>query len=181
MRRRRALVVILGALVPFAGGCATLSLAETIESLLRQIVELLQARRYDEALVKVAEVIRRDPAQWKAYLYGAQAYIGQERWADAGRMLVDGLSRATDPAARTQLMQALLEGGRQALARGEYRGAATLLAEYVRRDPRNVGALLDLGKAYWNAGDRGQALDAFRHVLELAPGNAEARRFLLGQ
>jgi len=68
-----------------------------------------------------------------------------------------------------------------AASRGEYRGAAGLLGEYVRQNPRDVSALLDPPKAHWSAGDRSPALDAFRRVLELAPGNAEARRFLLGQ
>jgi Flp pilus assembly protein TadD len=256
MRPRQALAVVLVLAVALTAGCATMSLMESIESLLRQIKEMIDARRYDEALTKVTEVIRRDPAQWKAYLYGAQAYIGkadwgraltsarkalelapretealttlgealfgagtdalqrrayrdaaghfveyvklrpadvrgyldagraylgQDRWAEAGRMLVDGLGRASDPASRSQLTQALLEGGRRALAKGEHRGAATLLGEYVRQDPRNVSALVDLGKAYWGAGERAPALDAFRQVLELAPGNPEARRFLLGQ
>jgi len=256
MRARRALAAVLVLIVALTAGCATMSLMESIESLLRQIRELIDARRYDEALTKVADVLRREPTQWKAYLYGAQAYIGkadwgqalasarkalelapretealttlgeslygagtdalqrrayrdaaghfveyvklrpadvrgylnagrahlgQERWAEAGRMLVDGLGRASDPAARSQLAQSLIEGGRQALAKGEHRGAATLLGEYVRQDPRNVSALVDLGKAYWGAGERGQALDAFRQVLELAPGNPEARRFLFNQ
>lgn len=256
MQRRRVLATVLTVVLVFTAGCATMSMLDTIESLLKQIKELLDAKRYDDALTKITEVIRRDPAQWKAYLYGAQAYIGkadwgqalgnarkafelapretevvtafgdsllgaggdafQRRaygdaaglfveyirlvpsdprgylgagraylgsgsWTDAGRVLVEGLGRTSDASSRTQFMQALLEGGRQALSRGEHAGAATLLGEYVRQDPRDVSALVDLGKAYWGAGERGPALDAFRRVLELAPGNPEARRFLLGQ
>ena len=71
--------------------------------------------------------------------------------------------------------------GRQALSRGEYRGASGLLREYVRQDPTSVSAYLDLGKAYWGSGERAEAFGAFRRVLELAPQNAEARRFLFGQ
>jgi cytochrome c-type biogenesis protein CcmH/NrfG len=96
-------------------------------------------------------------------------------------MLVDGLSRASDSATRGQLVQDLLDGGRQALSRGEYQGAAGLLREYVRQEPGDVSALLDLGKAYWNSNERIEALGAFRRVLELAPQNEEARRFLLGR
>ena len=69
----------------------------------------------------------------------------------------------------------------QALAKGDYRGAIGLLGQYVRGDQGNVSAWLDLGKAYWSAGDRADALTAFRRVLELAPTNEEARRFLLGR
>jgi len=245
------LVVTLG-----LAGCATVSLIDTIETLLRQAKELLDGKRWDEALAKLTEVIRRDPTQWKAYLYGAQAYIGkldwgqaltsarkafelsprdgevlttlgqslwgagvdalQRRsfteaaghfveyiklrptdvqgylnagrayigsgsWGDGARVLVDGLAHASDGATRSQLTQALVDGGRQALSRNDYRGAASMLREYVRLAPTDVSAYLDLGKAYWNAGDRGEALSAFRRVLELQPQNEEARRFLLGR
>jgi len=167
--------------VALSVGCATVGLVETIESLLKQIKELLTAQKWDAALTKVAEVIRREPTEGRAYLYGAQAYIGKADWSDAGRMLVDGLTRASDPAARAQLVQGLLDGGRQALSRGEYQGAAGLLREYVRQQPSDVSALLDLGKAYWNSDERTEARGAFRRVLELAPQNEEARRFLFGR
>jgi len=253
---RRILALVLLVVMALGTGCATLSLVETIEQLLAQIVALLNGQKWDEALTKIAEVIRRDPLQWKAYLYGAQAYIGkadwgqalanahkafqmapregevlttlgtslwgagtealQRRafgdaighfveyvklrptdyrgylnagraylgagsWGDALRMLTDGLGRTTDSATRTQFGQALLDGGRQALSRSDYRGAMGLLREGVRLEPTNVSALLDLGKAYWNGGERTEALGAFRRVLELAPQNEEARNFLLGR
>lgn len=253
---RRMLAAVLIGVVALTAGCATMSLVETIESLLKQVKELLDARKYDEALTKLTEVIRRDPAQWKAYLYGAQAYIGKSdwgqsltnarkaielapretevittlgqslwgagvdalqrgsfrdaaghfveyiklrptdaqgylnagraylgtgSWGDALSVLADGLGRASDTATRAQLGQTLLEGGRQALSRGEYRGAVGLLSQYVRVDQTSVSAWLDLGKAYWSAGERSDALTAFRRVLELAPANEEARRFLLGR
>jgi tetratricopeptide (TPR) repeat protein len=254
MRRRAALGLLLVAAL--GGGCATVSMLQSIESLLEQARELLAARRFDDALAKLDEVIRRDPKQWKAYLYAAQAhvgkldwtaalsnirkarelapsdgevlttlgqsllgagraalqrgafgeavthlaeyvrlrpadaagyleagraYLGTRNWGDAARMLVDGLGRASDPAARRDFARTLLDGGRQALALGEHRGTIALLREYVRLEPDDVAAYLELGKAYWNSGDRGDALGAFRRVLELAPQNEEARRFLLGR
>ena len=82
--RRTPLVAILLLVVAVLGvGCATMSRMETIESLLAQAKELLDAKRYDEALAKLTEVIRRDPLQWKAYLYSAQAYIGKVDWSSA--------------------------------------------------------------------------------------------------
>ena len=179
MRWRAAVAMLL--VITFTAGCATMSLIDTIESLLRQALELLNAKKYDEALVKLTEVIRRDPTQWKAYLYGAQAYLGKADFRQALTMLTDGIGHATDPQARAQLTQTLLDGGRQALARADYRAAVGMLAQYVRQDPTSVSGYLDLGRAYWAAGDRSDALGAFRRVLELAPGNEEARRFLLGR
>ncbi len=255
-RWRKAIAGAILLVVALSVGCATMGLVETIESLLKQIKELLTAQKWDAALTKVAEVIRREPTEWRAYLFGAQAYIGKAdwgqaltqarkavelapresetlttlaqslfgagtdalqrsafgeavshfveyiklqptnaqgylnagrayvglgNWTDAGRVLVDGVSRASDSATRGQLVQGLLDGGRQALSRGEYQGAAGLLREYVRQEPGDVSALLNLGKAYWSSNDRTEALAAFRRVLELAPQNEEARRFLLGR
>jgi tetratricopeptide (TPR) repeat protein len=256
VRRTPLLAILLLVVVVLGAGCATVSLMESIEALLEQAKALLDAKKFDEALTKLAEIIRRDPAQWKAYLYGAQAYIGKldwssalsnirkarelapadgtvlttlgeslfgagrdalqrgaftdavghfveyvklrpadasgylnagraylgsRNWSDAGRVLVDGLGRAGDPAARKEFTSTLLDGGRQALNLGEARGAVTLLREYVRVEPADVAAYVNLGKAYVGTGDNFEALSAFRKVLELAPQNEEARRFLLGR
>jgi Tfp pilus assembly protein PilF len=255
-RPGKAIALVILLVTALSVGCATIGVVETIAQLLAKIQELLAANKWDEALKNVAEVVRRDPTQWRAYLYGAQAYMGkadwsqalvngrkafdmapregevlttlgqalfgagtdalQRRafgdaaahfveytklrptdaqgylnagraylglgsWSDAGRVLVEGLGHAGDPGTRAQLVQGLLDGGRQALSRGDYRGASGLLREYVRQDPTNVSAYLDLGKAYWSSGDRTEAFGAFRRVLELAPQNEEARRFLFGQ
>jgi cytochrome c-type biogenesis protein CcmH/NrfG len=40
---------------------------------------------------------------------------------------------------------------------------------------------VDLGKAYWQSGQVGDALGAFQRVLELDPGNASALQFLRGR
>ncbi len=256
MRQKPLLAILMLVVVVLGAACATVSLMESIESLLAQAKALLDARKFDEALTKLAEIIRRDPAQWKAYLYGAQAYIGKldwssalssirkahelapadgsvlatlgeslfgagrdalqrgaftdavghfveyvklrpadasgylnagraylgsKNWGEAGRMLVDGLGRAGDATARKEFASTLLEGGRQALNLGEARGAVTLLKEYVKVEPADVAAYVNLGKAYVATGDNFEALSAFRKVLEMAPQNEEARRFLLGR
>jgi tetratricopeptide (TPR) repeat protein len=254
MRRRAAILMLVVA--GLSVGCATVSLLESVESLIQQAKALLDARRFDEALAKLTEALRRDPTQWKAYLYTAQAYIGKldwtaaltnirkarelapsdgavlttlgeslfgagrealrqgtfavavghfveyvklrptdgagylnagraylgaRNWGDAVHVLSDGLGRASDPAARQEFARTLLDGGRQALSLGEARGAIGLLREYVRQEPADVAALVNLGKAYVGAGEHIEALGAFRRVLELAPQNEEARRFLLGR
>ncbi len=256
MKRAPIAAVVLLLVAVLSVGCATMSLLDTVESLIEQAKVLLDAKRYDEALTKLIEAIRRDPTAWKAYLYSAQAYIGKLDWASAitnarqawnlapadatvvttlgdslwgggraalqrgsfgdaaalfveyiklrpadaagylnagraylgsrdwsaaVRVLSDGLGRAADPRARQEFAHTLLDGGQQALTLGDARGAIALLREYVRLEPRDVTAYVNLGKAHLSAGDSGEAFSVFRRVLELAPQNEEARRLLLGR
>lgn len=236
-------------------GCATLGLADTPESLMREGTELYQAKRYDEALAKFEQVIQKDPTYWQAYVSVARCYIAKGNWLsaisngrkafqlapsgeevapvfaealfgggaaalrqgqfsdaighfveyirlkpsdpqgylnvgraylgtgayrDALASFLNGLGQTGSAGFREELIQGLFDGGVQALSRGDARAAIGFLEEYVRADPANPTALLDLGKAYWQAGERSQALGAFGRVLELSPGHEEALRFLRG-
>jgi tetratricopeptide (TPR) repeat protein len=256
MRRSPLTAALLLLAVVLAVGCTTLGVLESIESLLAQARALLDAGRYDEALTRLIEVIRRDPAQWRAYLYSAQAYIGKldwvpaitnarrafalapaeaavvttlgeslwgggraalqrgafgdaaallveyiklrpgdaggyleagraylggRDWSAAARVLGEGVGRATDPTTRQAFARTLLEGGQQALALGDARGAIGLLREGVRLEPRDVAGYIALGKAYLSAGETSEAFSSLRRALELAPQNEEARRLLLGR
>lgn len=247
----RALVCALISLLVFAG-CAEL-VADSIDALIKQGIELFTARRYDEAISKFLEVVRRDPKAWTAYLYMARSYVAKGSWSDAiasgrkalelapsssdvipalaeallgagvdalgrrqfseaighlgeyiklrpsdaqgylqlGRAflstgaygdalktIVQGLGEASEASTRAQLVRSLLDGGGQALVAGNAQAAVGLLQEYVRHDPANFSAYLNLGKAYWQNGSVGNALSAFHRVLELNPNNAEALQFL---
>jgi tetratricopeptide (TPR) repeat protein len=251
----RSSIACILAVVGLTAGCATLGFMESIDSLLRQGRELYEAKRYDEALAKFQEVIKREPSSWSAYLYSARAhiakaawspaiesgrkaydlapagqdvvpvlaealagggrdalsrgqyaeaisrlgeyvrlrpadargyldlgraYLGSGRYSDALGTVVRGLGQPGEATVRQGLTATLLDGGRQALAQGDLASGIGFLKEYVQRDPGQVSAYLDLGKAYWQSGQQGEALGAFRRALELQPGNQEALRFLLG-
>lgn len=253
MLPRRLLVAVMAVLL--LAGCASL-VADSIESLLKQGIELFTQRKYDDAIAKFQEVIRRDPKSWNAYLYMARSYIGKTSWtdaiasgrkalelapdrndvipvlaeallgagtdalnrrqfteaanhlveyvklkpadyqgylqlgraylgnaayADALRALVQGLGQTTDSGARQQLVQGLLDGGRQALSSGNAGAAVTMLQEYVRHDSGNVSAYVELGKAYWQNGNLTGAMSAFQRVLQLNPNDPEAQQFLRGR
>ena len=153
--RRTPLVAILLLVVAVLGvGCATMSRMETIESLLAQAKELLDAKRYDEALAKLTEVIRRDPLQWKAYLYSAQAYIGKVDWSSAIASARKALDLApADTSVLATLGESLWGGGRAALERGAFKDAAGLFVDYIRLRPGEAQGYLSAGRAYLGSRD----------------------------
>ena len=176
----RALSVILVALVMLTG-CAQL-MADSVEALLRQAIDLYTARRYDEAISKLLEVVRRDPTSWNAYLYLARSYVAKSSWADAltsGRKALELAPSSGDVI--PVLAEALLGAGADALTRRQFSEAITHFGEYVKLRPTDVQGYLQLGKAYWQNGNLGSALDAYRRVLQLNPNNAEALQFLGGR
>ena len=153
--RRTPLVAILLLVVAVLGvGCATMSRMETIESLLAQAKELLDAKRYDEALAKLTEVIRRDPLQWKAYLYSAQAYIGKVDWSSAIASARKALDLApADTSVLATLGESLWGGGRAALERGAFKDAAGLFVDYIRLRPGEAQGYLSAARAYLGSRD----------------------------
>lgn len=150
------------------------------EALLGGGVAALRQGQFSDALGHLVEYIRLKPTDPQGYLNLGRAYLGTGNYGDALSAFVRGLSQAGDGGVRQELIQGLLDGGTQAFSRGDARGAIGLLGEYVRHDPGNLSAYLNLGKAYWQAGERSQALGAFGRVLELSPGHDEALQFLRG-
>jgi tetratricopeptide (TPR) repeat protein len=152
--RTRLVAVLLLVVAVLSVGCATMSLMETIESLLAQAKALLDAKRYDEALAKLAEVIRRDPVQWRAYLYSAQAYIGKLDWSSAITSARKALELSpADTSVLATLGEALWGGGRAALERGAFKDAAGLFVDYIKLRPTEAQGYLNAGRAYLGSRD----------------------------
>ena len=142
-RSRATSLVALLLVVTFAG-CATLGMMESIDSLLAQGKELFQSGKYAEALAKFQAVISRDPKQWEAYLFTARTYIAQKSWGPA----IDNARKALGLAPGQGdvvpvLGQALLEGGRDSLTRGQYAEAASRLKDYLGLSPTDARAYVD--------------------------------------
>lgn len=176
---RRSVLVVLSAIV--LAGCAQL-MADSVEALLKQAIDLFTARRYDEAISKLLEVVRRDPKSWNAYLYLARSYVAKSSWADALTSGRKALELAPSSAEVVPVLaEALLGAGTDALGRRQFTEAIGHFAEYVKLRPTDVQGYLQLGKAYWQNGNVGSALDSFRQVLQLNPNNAEAQEFLRGR
>lgn len=179
-RRARSVIVILVSTLLIAG-CAQL-MASSVEALLKQAIELFTAGKYDAAISKLVEVVRRDPKSWNAYLYLARSYVAKSSWTEAissGRKALELAPSSGDVV--PVLAEALFGAGADALGRGRFPEAIRHFGEYVRLRPTDAQGYLQLGKAYWQDGNLGNALEAFRQVLRLNPDNAEALQFLGGR
>ena len=173
--------VIAFALIPLLvlAGCAQL-VADSIEALIRQGIELFTAGKYDEAIAKFLEVVRRDPKSWTAYLYMARSYIAKASWSDAiasGRKALELAPTAGDviPA----LAEAFLGAGADALGRRQFSEAIGHFVEYLKLRPADARGYLQLGRAYLGSGAYGDALRTIVQGLAQAP-DASTRTQLLG-
>jgi tetratricopeptide (TPR) repeat protein len=162
MQTSRTVALLLVAVLVL-GGCAQL-VADSIESLLKQGIELFLARRYDEAIAKFLEVVRRDPRSWNAYLYMARSFIAKGSWGDAlanARKALEFAPSSGDvvPA----LAEALLGAGTSALGRGQFSEAVGHFAEYVKLRPSDAQGYLQLGRAFLGTG---AYVDALRTIVQ---------------
>ena len=73
---------------------------------------------------------------------------------------------------------ALQQRGYARLKVKEWGGAVDLLEASVKRDPKQVQSWIWLGQAHQNAGNRARAVECYRKVLELKPGEPNATKGL---
>lgn len=140
--------------------------------------DALKNGRYAESVRHFAEFLKLEPGNTRAWLNVGKAYLGQNDFRQALGAFAQGLA-AAGGAERAELVRELLNGGSQAFSSGKYRESIDLLKEYLKYDQKNLQAYLGLAKAYWESGNRGDALEAFGKVLQLDPRHEEALRFML--
>ena len=124
------------------------------------------------------EFLKLEPGNTRAWLNVGKAYLGQQDFRQALSAFAQGLASGGG-AERTELVRELLNGGVQAFSSGKYRESIDLLKEFLKYDSKNLQAYLNLAKSYWESGDKGKALDAFKQVLQLDPRQEEALRYML--
>jgi tetratricopeptide (TPR) repeat protein len=164
----RLLAVLLIAVLAL-GGCATL-VEVTIDELIKQGIELFTARRYDEAIAKFLEVVRRDPKQWTAYLYMARSYIAKADWSNALGNARQAFQLAPSSGdVLPALAEALLGAGLDAVKRGQFPTAIGHLTEYIKLRPTDANAYLQLGRAYLSTNAWSEALRALVQGLAQSP------------
>lgn len=138
--------------------------------------QALAGGNFPESIKYFTEFLRHNAGNPGAWLNVGKAYLGNRQFAEALQALLSALNTAGVD--RNEVIKTILGGGVQAFNQKDYRGAIALLREYVKQDPRNLQAYLTLAKSYWESGERGGALEAFREVLRVNPTNSEALQFL---
>lgn len=158
-----------------------ISLADRIARLLKEALALLQGKKYDEAIAKFTEVVTLDNRNVDGYVGMARAFIGKGAWGDAIASARNAFQIAPAGANVVPVFaEALFGGGVDALKGGRFKDAIGNLGEYIRIQPNNASAYLNVGKAFLGDRQYGQALDAFVRGLGLAgqPGAPDRGEFI---
>lgn len=176
----RAWRVLLLAMAISLAGCAGLGLLDDTAALMQQGQTLYAEKKYDEAIDKFVEVATKDPKHWQAYLWAARAYIAKGKWFDAianGRKAFELAPK--DPAVLPVFAEALFGAGSAALASGRYAESVTHFLEFLKIEPGNARAWLNVGKAYLEQRQFKEALGALTQGLSQG-GGAERAELLRG-
>ena len=139
--------------------------------------DALKNGRFAESISYFVELLKLEPGNARAWLNVGKAYLEQKQFREGLGALVQGLATGSS-AERSDLIRELLQGGLQAFSNGKYRESIDLLEEFLKYDAKNLQAYISLAKAFWESGDRSDALNTFRKVLELDPRQEEALRYL---
>jgi len=168
LRARVALVMLVTA---FLAACAGLTLQSEIDGLMKEGQQLYAEKKYEQATDKFLTVIGKDPTYWQAYLWAARSFIARGNWKDA---IVNG-RKAFELAPKDKevlpvFAEALFGGGADALRNGRFAESANYFLDYLKLEPGNARAWLNVGKAYLGQKDFRQALGAFVQGLANAGG-----------
>jgi tetratricopeptide (TPR) repeat protein len=182
MRPQRSLrgrwLALLAVISVVLSGCVTLSLQDEIVGLMKEGQQLYTDKKYDAAVDKFLVVVTKDPKYWQGYLWAARTYIAKGGWTDA---IANG-KKAFELAPKDQdvipvFAQALFGGGADALQNGRYPEAIGMFVDYLKLEPRNAKAWLNVGKAYLGQRQFREALGAFAQGL--SQGSSAERAELL--
>jgi tetratricopeptide (TPR) repeat protein len=175
LRTRLTLLLLVSTLL---AACAGLTLQNEIDGLMKEGQQLYSEKKYDQAVDKFVTVIGKDPTYWQAYLWAARAFIAKGSWKDA---IANG-KKAFELAPKDKdvlpvFAEALFGGGSDALKNGRYAESVNLFVEFLKLEPGNTRAWLNVGKAYLGQKDFRQALGAFAQGLS-SGGGAERQELV---
>jgi tetratricopeptide (TPR) repeat protein len=155
-------------------GCQTL--AEFVAGTMKEGEQLYAQRKYDEAIAKFNEVLRRDPRHFPAHVWIARSHIAKSAWGPA----VASARKAREIAPRGRdvipvLAQALYGAGESALKAGRLRESISLFLEHIELQPSNPAAYVNVARAYLGEKRLAEAFAALSRALGL-PADAATRK-----
>ena len=180
-RARGATVVAWILLASLAGGCASLGLVETPDSLMKDGQKLSLDKKYDEAIMKFERVLELDSTRWLAYVSLARCYMakGSFTLAVTNARLAYQAQPAGEDVVQT-FTDALLAGGTAALRTGQFTKAVADFTDYITLHPNDAHGYLWIGQAYAGEGRYAEALTAFSRGFERDRSGADREALLKG-
>jgi tetratricopeptide (TPR) repeat protein len=177
--RRTTLLCALGLLVLLGAGCDWLRVRVSM----RNGNQLFNERKYDEAIVEYAKILRVVPDHWEANYYTATAYMSlyhpgsthpkdleyvDKAIAAFKRCLEIGPPNAEELEKIRNFYLGLLSSA------GRNDQAAEFMVGMLAEDPHNGNLVTSLARLYASQGDFANALKYFELRCELEPDNKEA-------
>ncbi len=133
--------------------------------------------RFGESIPLFMEYLELQPGNPSAWVNVARAYLGEKRFAEALASVLRALGISPDGATQKEALDLLLDGARRALLEGDLANVIRFLSEYLKIDPANLRAWLDLARSHLKTGDYDRALAAFADGLKQG-GGAERGQLL---
>lgn len=142
---------------------AALPAAQRAQALYRQGLELVGTGHGRQALERLHEALKLDPALLAARIHGVSLLLEQGRGAEAETLVRDGLALAGDEPQLTTLLARVLAD------RGDSAGALALLGRGERLGADGFGLRAGLLS---QQGDFQRALPDYEQAVRLQPGNS---------
>lgn len=164
-------VALLTFVALLLGGCVTLSLQDEIAGLMKEGQQLYSEKKYDAAIDKFLVVTTKDVKYWQAYLWAARTYIAKGGWKDAignGKKAFELAPKS--PEVMPVFAEALFGGGADALKHGRFAESVGYFVDYLKLEPGDAKAWLNVGKAYLGQQHFREALGALAQGLSQGGG-----------
>lgn len=129
-----------------------------------------------EALEAMRQSVARAPGKPDRHFWLGLLYMQADSLEQAEAEFEQ--AAALDPGTSSNKAIALRQLGYYALVRRDHAGAIERLEQSATINPKDPGTLLWLAQAYQNSGNRAKAAEYYRRVLQLDPGNGDARNGL---
>jgi Flp pilus assembly protein TadD len=148
---------------------------------LAQEIEALKAGDTARAIDGVKKILSAAPDSAEAHLLLGQAYLRDNRKADAEKEFAAGFSldKAAELPLETQNADEVFLAGNAHATLGQLDEALAAYQETLKLNPNKGGAYTNIGVVYYQKGDLEEAIKQLKKALEVDPQDAETT-YMLG-